>query len=413
MAKTLKERQGRVNYLRDEIQTVLEEAGGDLDMSKVTHIEGNSQTKVEWLRKTNKELDEAQKEYEDLEEVAKIAERTRNSLAVEKGIIKEPIVQPQSPDVPEFKSFGEHFVASKGFLDYKAGGSDSFKMDVNPNLLLKTNFTTSAGWAPESLRSGIVIESAQFPIRVIDIVPTGTTTQAAIVYMVESTFTNNAAEAAEAAQYGEAALALTETTSTVRKIAVFLPVTDEQLADVGQVSSYIDQRLSFMLSKRLDSQILTGNGSAPNLTGVLNVSGIATQAKGSDSVPDAIYKAITKVRVTGVADPDTVVLHPNDWQGIRLLQTSDGIYLWGSPADAGPDRIWGLPVVQTTAETENTGLVGSFRTFSQLFTRQGIEIQISNSHDDYFIKGKVAVRADMRAAFVVYRAAAFCSVTSI
>ena len=231
--------------------------------------------------------------------------------------------------------------------------------------------------------------------------------------MVESTLTNNAAETAEAGTYGEGALALTETTSTVRKIAVFLPVTDEQLADVGQVASYVDNRLSFMLQQRLDGQLLTGNGSAPNLRGVLNTSGISTQAKSSDSTPDAIYKAIDKVRVTGAADPDTVILHPNDWQAIRLLQTSDGIYIWGSPADAGPERIWGLPVIQTTAETENTGLVGAFRTFSQLFTRQGIQVQISNSHSDYFVKGKVAVRADMRAALAVYRATAFCTVTGI
>ena len=231
--------------------------------------------------------------------------------------------------------------------------------------------------------------------------------------MVESTFTNNAAEAAEAAQYGEAALALTETTSTVRKIAVFIPTTDEQLADVGQVSSYLDGRLSFMLQQRLDSQLLTGNGSAPNLRGVLNTSGISTQAKGSDSTPDAIYKAITSVRTTGAADPDTVVMHPNDWQSIRLLQTSDGLYIWGNPADSGPERIWGLPVVQTTAETENTALVGAFRTFSQLFTRQGIQVQVSNSHSDFFIKGKLAIRADMRAALAVYRATAFCTVTGI
>ena len=412
MSEKVKQLKGKIDYLRGEIKTVLDQAGDNFDMSKVDHVSGNSADKVEWIKKTNKELDVLSEEYQSLEEVQKIAEKTLKYEA-QKDMVKEPIVQPDALVKESAKSFGEKFVESKAYETYSGGQSQEATIDIDPRFVIKTDMTTSAGWATETTRTGLMVESAQFPLRVADVIPAGTTNQSAVVYMVESTLTNNAAEAAEAAQYGEAALALTETTSTVRKIAVFLPVTDEQLADVGQVASYVDQRLGFMLQQRLDSQLLTGNGSAPNLDGILNVSGIATQAKGSDSVPDAIYKAVDKVRVTGAAEPDTVILHPNDWQSVRLLQTSDGIYLWGSPSDAGPERIWGLPVVQTTAETENTGLVGAFRTYSQILTRQGIQVQISNSHSDYFIKGKVAVRADMRVALAVYRPAAFCTVTGI
>jgi hypothetical protein len=38
---------------------------------------------------------------------------------------------------------------------------------------------------------------------------------------------------------------------------------------------------------------------------------------------------------------------------------------------------------------------------------------VTNAHSDFFINGKQAMRADMRAAFPVYRAPAFCSVTGI
>ena len=168
-----------------------------------------------------------------------------------------------------------------------------------------------------------------------------------------------------------------------------------------------------MLRQRIDGQLLTGDGNAPNLTGILNNGSIQTQAKGSDPVPDAIYKAMTKVRVTGRAMPNVVVLHPNDWQGVRLLRTTDGIYIWGNPSEAGPERIWGLPVVQTDAETENTGLVGDFANFCQKYWKRDIEVQITNAHSDYFIKGKQAIRADVRLAFVIYRAPAFCTVTGI
>src|SRR5437660_1032156 len=83
-----------------------------------------------------------------------------------------------------------------------------------------------------------------------------------------------------------AALAVTEQSSTVRKIAVYLPVTDEQFEDEPHARDYVDNRLEFMLRQRLDQQLLTGSGTAPNLRGILNVAGILTQAKGTDPAPD-------------------------------------------------------------------------------------------------------------------------------
>jgi HK97 family phage major capsid protein len=80
--------------------------------------------------------------------------------------------------------------------------------------------------------------------------------------------------------------------------------------------------------------------------------------------------------------------------------------------DAGPERMWGLPVVVTTAQTEDTGLVGDFRQ-AALYLRQGIDVQVSNQHDDYFVRNLLAIRAEMRAALAVYRPAAFCTVTGI
>jgi HK97 family phage major capsid protein len=230
--------------------------------------------------------------------------------------------------------------------------------------------------------------------------------------MEETTFTNSAAEASEGGTYAESTLALTEQTSNVRKIATFLPVTDEQLDDVEQVQGYVDNRLAFMLRQRLDLQLLVGDGVAPNLEGINNVTGILTQAKGGDPTFDAVYKAGRQIRVTGRAMPNIVIAHPNDWEDIRLTRTADGIYILGNPADAGPERLFGWRVAQSDAQTENTILVGDTM-FTELATRRGVEIQVSNSHSTFFIEGKQAIRADMRVAFIVYRAEAWCTVTGV
>ena len=178
------------------------------------------------------------------------------------------------------------------------------------------------------------------------------------------------------------------------------------------VAGLIDGRLSLFLRRRLDLQVLVGDGTAPNLSGILDVSGIQTQAKGADPAFDAIHKAITLVAVTGAANPSNIVLHPNDWQDIRLTRTTDGIYILGNPSDPGVMRLWGLPVTVSDRITENTGLVGDFATHCELRPRRGIEVEVGFVNTQ-FTEGEQTIRAGLRTAFVVYRAAAFCSVTGI
>lgn len=335
--------------------------------------------------------------------------------------IRETLNEPQRPNFggksepsaqPSQKGIGEQFVQSKQYQDFlknHATGmeSDSVYIDVG----LKTLMTTTL-WAPQAVRSSVVVPYATTAPVVTDLIPTIQINQNAFVYMEETTFTNAAAETAEGTAKPEAALALTERTSPVRKIAVWIPVTDEALEDIPQMMSYLENRLGFMVKQRLNTQILVGNGTAPNLRGILNVVGIQTQAKGVDPTPDAVYKAMTKVRVTGQAIPSAYVSHPNDWQEVKLLRTTDGIYIWGSPSEMGPDRIWGLPVVLDAGLTEGTGIVGDFQNYSLLAERKGLTIKVGYQNDD-FIKNQRSIVAEIRVAFAVLRPTAFCSVTGI
>jgi HK97 family phage major capsid protein len=412
----LKEAKEKKAEKQKELAEVFKIAGDDVDLAKVIqakHISGARTTHdvSAWIREKNDELTELGKDVDDLVGVAKAAAAARTSD--DKDLHRSESGDGASDDVggngQRVKSFGQMFVESDAYKLKQGPVGPEATLDIN----LKTLMTTAAGWAPEVERTGRLVEFATRPIQVVELIPQTETTQSAVQYMEETTFTNAAAEASEGGTYQEAALAFTEQTSLVRKIAVFLPVTDEQLEDEPRIRGIIDNRLPFMVRQRLDSQILVGNGTAPNLRGVINVVGIQTQAKGTDPVPDAVYKAIVKVEVTGQALANAVVMHPNDWQDVRLLRTADGLYIWGNPSDAGPERIWGLRVVRAQALTENTGLVGDFANFSELSVRRGIDTQISNSHSTFFIEGKQAIRADMRVALVIYRPAAFCTVTGI
>jgi len=306
------------------------------------------------------------------------------------------------------KSVGELFVESKAFRDYDPTRHSGPSAEISLKTLL-----SSAEWVPEAPRIGRIEPAVSPPLRVLDLFGVGNTSFNAVPYMEETTSTSGAAETAEGGEKQESELGFTERSSDVRTIATVLPITNQLLEDVSACRSYVDSRLAYFVRARLDSQLLNGDGSAPNLRGLLNVVGIQTQAKGTDPTPDACGKAMDLVRVNGGYEPDAVVMHPNDWQDIRHLRTADGLYIWGNPADASPARIWGLPVAVTTAIAEGTALVGAFRTAAMLFYRSDLAIAISDSHSDFFIKNKVMLRAELRAALACFRPTAFCKVTGV
>lgn len=402
---TLSERSRELRERRGELAALFEKhrQGDTYDMPVEV---------VEEVNRRNAELDTLGRAFADAKGLAAVAEQNAAALAQMKEIARPAFPADDRLGTPAVaqKSLGEHFVESRTFKEYAGGRGPVAEIG---GFDLKTLFATTAGWAPESLRIRPFLLSARERIAVVDLIPKTETGQAAVKYMEETTFTNNAAETAEAGTYPESALATTEQSSTVRKIAVSLPVTDEQFEDEPRARDYVNNRLLYMINARLDQQILTGDGTSPNLRGILNVSGINTQAKSTDPTPDAIYKGIVLVRTLGFTEPTGIVMHPSDWQDIKLLRTADGIYIWGNPSERGPESIWGLPVVQTTFETQNTAVLGDFAQFSELALRRGLEFEVSNSHSTFFVEGKQMIRASFRAALIFYRPKAFCTITGI
>lgn len=412
MFPALKEAEGKLAAKQAELKGIFDEAGPELDMSKVKSVAGGDrQAVLEHIRALNAELDELGAKAGELREIQAAADRAARIPGQRESGDGSDTKGAGDKHERELKSIGELFTASDAFKLKQRGQTSGPVSSVDVEL--KTLMTTSAGWAPEVTRTGRIAEYAYRPVQILDLIPQTTTGQAAVQYMEETTSMNAAAEVAEGGTYAESALALTEMTSNVRKIATFLPVTDEQLEDEPQARGLINNRLPLFVRLRLDGQVVNGSGTAPNLRGFLNVVGIQTQAKATDTAPDAVYKALTKIRVTGRATPGSVIMHPTDWQGIRLLKDSTGQYIWGSPTEAGPERIWGLPVAQSDVIAQGTALAGDFATHTELAMRRGIDVQVSNSHGTFFVEGKQAIRADVRCALVVYRPAALCTVTGL
>jgi HK97 family phage major capsid protein len=238
--------------------------------------------------------------------------------------------------------------------------------------------------------------------------------------MVETTFTNAAAPVAEGSAKPESALVFDQKTDSVSKIAHWLPVTEELLEDVPAAQGYIDARLQLGVQLAEEDQLLNGNGTPPNLVGVMNRSGLAPAvARNSGATPpetnaEAILRQITAIATSAYVYPDGVVVNPLNWFPIVTMKDSAGQYFGGGPFSALPTaNLWGLPVAVTPSIVANTALVGAFGTMSQIFRRSGNRVEASNSHQDYFIKNLVAIRAEERLALAVYRPGAFGKVTGL
>ena len=405
----------KLNAKRAELAEIFAKAAVKIDGQDRYNL---TPAQLDDVKARNAEIDDLAMQIENMKSADEIfqanakAMRESNRPASQLPLGGAKNAEGRAHEQREVKSLGQLFVEAQEYKNRRGIKGLEVKLNDFDFLEVKTLMETGAGFAPQAIRTGRVVEYANRRPVVADLIPQTPTTQSAVVYMEETTFTNNAATRAEGGQAGESALAYTERSKAVREIATFLPVTEIQLEDVAQAQSLIDNRLMTMLSLTEETQLLTGDDNAPNLGGFLTIVTQA-QALGADPVPDAIYKGMTKVRATGFAEPSAIVIHPNDWQAIRLLRTTDGIYIWGNPSEAGPERIWGLPAVITTAETENTALLGDFQLYSEIFRRRGANIKVSDSHSDYFIKGKLAIRADERLALAIYRATAFCKITGI
>jgi Phage capsid family len=422
MFPALKEAQGKLDHARKAMADVFAEAGPDMDMSKVKSIAGaaDDAAKLAYIRETNDtEIPALKKRVDELRAVAAAAEAAK-SYAAERGTEHGA----DRPEAPKFKSLGDAImdsVAVKG----KQRGSDSgpgVTLDIDMKAQLTAfgtpNFASSSGWDPFDPRTGHVQLEALRPANLVYPWFSATTTSFSTVkYMEETQFgntdgTGDAAEAQEGAAYAQTSLALTERSSEVRKVTVWLPFTDEQMEDEPRARDYINNRLMYQLQARVDSQLLLGNGSAPNLLGTNSVSGINTQALGTDSVPDALYKAIRQVRATGFSEPNVTFISPTKWEGVRLLKTANGDYVWGHPATSGAETIWGLPV-QLTTLLSTTAFVGDYARQAEIAVRRGVDVQVTNSHASLFVSGQQAIRADLRLAVIHYRPTAFTKVTGL
>jgi HK97 family phage major capsid protein len=299
-----------------------------------------------------------------------------------------------------------------------AGGHGRAAIDV-PELTVRSlidNQATSGGAFQNPSRPATIPQTYADRIpRVADLLDRQTTGDNTVEYVRDTTAAGAggaAAETSEGSAKPETTYTFEVVTDSVRTVAHWLNITRQTLADNQQLEGYFRGRLTYGLLYRLDGQILNGNGSAPNLRGILNTSGINTYAPSS---PEArvisIRKAITQVQQDEYA-ASGVVLNPADWELVELSTDDNGSFrVSPNVQNAMGPRIWGLAVVPSTAIASGTGLVGDFRMGATLWDRQQAQVFITDSHASNFTSNILTMLAELRVALSVWRPSCFCKIT--
>ena len=233
-------------------------------------------------------------------------------------------------------------------------------------------------------------------------------------FVKETAFDNQASPVAEASSKNESNFTFVSATANVGTIAHWCRISKAAADDSAELSEFIRNSLLFGLERRVEYQLLSGDGVSPNLPGLLgtatnfNSSLLNLIAADGWNFADCLRAAILQLAEAGYGCTGFVV-SPRDWFVIETMKSSTHEYIVGDPRGRLDEILWSLPIVASPAMANGTFLAGDFDTGAHIRMRQQGTIDISDSDADNFTKNLLTVRGEQRAALIVSKPGAFCT----
>ena len=390
-----------------ELAVQLKALGDKQDELKTVTAEMKS-----FMEKANNEIDNAKSlSTETKSAIEKLAEKA--TALTDRCLELEQKMSARADDTDKSdETIGSMFIKSDEWKSVQTRRGGSARIE------LKTAIVNATGQnqplVPADRLSGIITNPNRvFTIR--DLLPVGRTSSNLIEYTKENVFTNNAggqyaSPAFENVTKNESGITFTLESTPIRTLAHWIPVSKQVLDDSPMLQSFIEGRLSYGLKLFEENQLLNGNGTGSNLSGILKSGNFTayTRAKTGDTKIDTLRRAITQAALSEYL-ADTIVINTADWEAIELTKATDGQYVWTNPALGNAPQLWGKRVVATNAITAGTFLVGAFSMGAQVWDRQQASVTVSLENSDNFVKNMATILAEERLALTVYRPAAFIS----
>lgn len=350
-------------------------------------------------------------------------ESEMRSQAIDSGIagLLGALVDRESGQVHDTRSMGNRFAhdeAVRAWVDGGArGNSPGVTFDLPLNAVTDTTSGATSGGAfivPDRLdRVGQdFLDRRVFLSDLLPVIPVSGSVEYVQDKSPLADMADKAVEVAEANPKPQAGITMEVVSEAPATIAAWVNITRQVAADAPQLVGYLDGRLRYSLKRRVDGQIINGNGTSPNISGLLDRTGINayTAPAGSEATYASIRKAITLMEQDD-AVPEIVVLNPADAELFDLSNaTSAGLHAVPNLTGPSATTAWGLTQVRSNAVASGTAVLIDPMAVA-LLDRQQATAYMTDSHASLFISNILTMLLECRLGLAVFDPAGVCSVT--
>jgi len=359
-----------------EIKTKMDLAQKALD-EKLEAIKGDSISK--------KELEDAQENFKA--EIKKLNEEMTSKLVEqgkEMGNLKNQTIDNtldfQSKLANELSTHKEGLEAStKKGRDYEFTiKADTLRASVvgNPNALDLTDVGQMAHrklTVYDIFRKVPVPENANGVVRYVD--------------WDADTVVRAAAAIAEGGTFPESTAKWTTGTLTLQKVGDIIPASEELMYDAALFASELQNFLETNVAIKIDTDLVTGNGTAPNITGLkAQIPNYTAVAAG---ITDAsIYDLLVKVRETITVSygskysPNVALMNISDINKMKLKKDTNNNYILPPFFNQNGQVVDGITVIECNAFTANTMAVGDSR-YGAIYEIPGMVVETGKATGDF------------------------------
>lgn len=414
--------------LREQLSDALTEAKSLSDKAKGRDFDDDEQKRIVELKSLTDDLQTKIKAADDAKAAsAALMKAAMETAAAKKGVdlakVKEHGNDPAAKAIPS--GIGDAFVKSATYQQWlKANPSG---LGEGSNLALSKTYVGGQKADPAPLSVGGNVPGTYLtpqrlatvdltypkPLDFLDLISYGTISGNSFDYLQITSVTRNAGIVPDEIKPGDTTvkplsdMGAQMATGKVYTYADGYTVTNQLLSDAGAFASYLNSQLAYNIKAVLQDKLLNGSGTNGEPTGLLKTTGVQHQAAVDvadvANIPKTVRKAISLLNKIG-APITAVVLSPEDAETLDLMQDAQKRFFGSGPFGAGPSTLWGRPYVTSQALHAGTAIVGNLQTI-QLLQREPLSIEAFNQHADYARRNLVYVRAEERAAQVVYKPA--------
>lgn len=312
-------------------------------------------------------------------------------------------------DAIHAKSVGEYYVQSMqtAGLDVKSAIAHGYEVECKANTDTNVEGAPSAGYTPYLTQTDTEpARPYQRPLVVADLFSTGAITGTVLQYPVFDELEGNAKMVEETGAAPQVHWKdPTWKQDKIGKVASFFGISEDMMDDLSWVIGEINDAAQYDLKLQEETQLLSGNGSENNLTGLFNRE-IQTMNKDELSDADRLSKAALQITTTTNFQADAYVMNPLDFWKLTVAKDANGNYL--NLTDGA--KLWNIPTVATAAITEGTALVGAFKS-AKVLRKGGLVVKMTDSDTDDFLHFKQKCRVSERLGLQVKYPKAFVKVT--